>query len=206
MSDEQRKARVAVFISGGGSNLQALIDGTKAGILAAEIVLVVSSSSKAYGLTRAKNEGIETFVFKPKKFSSPDEAASHLLALLKEKEVDYIALAGYLRLLPSQIVKAFPKRIVNIHPALLPKFGGKGMYGHHVHEAVIAAGEKESGVTVHLVDEIYDHGKILAQVRVPVLPDDTPETLAQRVLEQEHKLYPRVLHKLIRGEYEVNND
>jgi phosphoribosylglycinamide formyltransferase-1 len=200
---ERRLAHVAVFISGSGTNLQALIDGTKAGIMAGKVVWVVASSDKAYGLTRAKNEGIETFVFESKKYPSPDAAAADLMAKLKERNVEYIALAGYLKLLPSNIVTAYRNRIVNIHPALIPKYGGKGMYGHRVHEAVLAAGDKESGVTVHLVDEIFDHGKILEQVRVPVMPDDTPDTLAARVLEQEHKLYPRVLNKLIRGEYEV---
>jgi phosphoribosylglycinamide formyltransferase-1 len=200
---ERRLAHVAVFISGSGTNLQALIDGTKAGIMAGKVVWVVASSAKAYGLTRAKNEGIETFVFELKKYPSLDAAAADLMAKLKERNVEYIALAGYLKLLPSNIVTAYRNRIVNIHPALLPKYGGKGMYGHHVHEAVLASGDKESGVTVHLVDEIFDHGKVLEQVRVPVMPGDTPDTLAARVLEQEHKLYPRVLNKLIRGEYEV---
>jgi phosphoribosylglycinamide formyltransferase-1 len=202
---EQQTVRIAVFISGGGSNLQALIDGSKAGILSAKIVWVVSSSIKAYGLTRAKNEGIEAFVFKQKKYPSPEAAADDLLNKLQERKIDYIALAGYLRLLPLNVVAAYSKRIVNIHPALLPKYGGKGMYGHHVHEAVLASGDKESGATVHLVDEIFDHGKILDQVRVPILPNDTPDSLAERVLEQEHKLYPRTLNKLISGEYEVND-
>ncbi|MFQ6007394.1 MAG: phosphoribosylglycinamide formyltransferase [Candidatus Zixiibacteriota bacterium] len=200
---EPELARIAVFVSGSGTNLQALIDGTKAGILAGKVVLVVSSTAKAYGLTRAKNEGIETFVFESKKYPSVDAAATDLLAKLKERNVEYIALAGYLKLVPSSIIAAYRNRIVNIHPALLPKYGGKGMYGHRVHEAVLASGDKESGATVHLVDEIYDHGKILEQVRVPVMPDDTADSLASRVLEQEHKLYPRVLNKLIRGEYEV---
>lgn len=203
---ERQTARIAVFLSGGGSNLQALIDGSKAGILSGKVVWVVSSSAKAYGLTRAENEGIETFVLRPKKYPTPEAAAEDLLNKLQERKIDYIALAGYLRLLPSNVVATYSKRIINIHPALLPKYGGKGMYGHHVHEAVLASGDKESGVTIHLADEIYDHGKILDQVRVPVLPDDTPDTLAARVLEQEHKLYPRALNKLIHGEYGVNNE
>ncbi len=203
---EQQTARIAVFLSGGGSNLQALIDDSKAGLLSARIVWVVSSSAKAYGLTRAENEGIETFVFKPKKYPSPEAAAEDLLSKLQERKIDYIALAGFLKLLPSSVVAAYSKRIVNVHPALLPKYGGKGMYGHHVHEAVLASGDKESGATVHLVDEIYDHGKILDQARVPILPDDTPDSLAARVLEQEHKLYPRALNKLISGEYGVNDE
>jgi len=205
MPMERQKARIAVFISGGGSNLQALIDGSKDGILSGKVVWVVSNMGKAYGLVRAKNEGIETFVFKSKNYPSPEAAAEDLLLKLREREIDYIALAGFLKLLPLNVVSAYRHRIVNIHPALLPKYGGKGMYGHHVHEAVLAAGEKESGVTVHLVDEVYDRGKILDQVLVPVLPGDTPDSLAVRVLEQEHKLYPKALNKLIRGEYEVSD-
>ena len=202
---ERKLARIAVFISGSGTNLQALIDGTKAGIMAGKVAWVVSSSADAYGLIRAQKEGIETFIFEPKKYPSPAAAAADLMAKLKERNVEYIALAGYLKLVPSSIIAAYRNRVVNIHPALLPKYGGKGMYGHHVHEAVLASGDKESGVTVHLVDAIYDHGKILAQVRVPVMPDDTPDTLAARVLEQEHRLYPRVINKLIRGEYEAKS-
>ncbi len=202
---ERQLARIAVFISGSGSNLQALIDGTKAGILAGQVVWVVSSSSKAFGLTRAEKEGIETFVFRKKGYESEEAAADDLLRRLCGKKIDYVALAGYLKLLPPKVVAAYRNRIVNIHPALLPKYGGKGMFGHHVHEAVLQAGDKESGVTVHLVDEIYDHGEILEQVHVPVLRDDTPETLAARVIEQEHKLYPRALNKLIRGGYDIGD-
>lgn len=202
---DDKTARIAVFISGGGSNLQALIDGHKAGILSGKVVWVVSNKRKAYGLERAKKEGIETFVYKKKNYDSPESAGDDLFEKLRERNIDYIALAGYLQLLPEKVVKTYRNRIVNIHPALLPKFGGKGMYGHHVHEAVIAAGEKESGPSVHLVDEIYDNGKVLEQFKIPVLPDDTPDTLAARVLEQEHKLYPRVLEKLIKGKYELND-
>ncbi len=202
----QGKTKLAVFISGGGTGLQSIIDASGRGDLSAEVAWVVSSSSKAFGLQRAAKAGIESFVFRLKKYPSREEAADDLLKKLKERNVEYIALAGYLKLLPTGVVAAYPKRILNIHPGLLPDYGGKGMYGHHVHEAVLAAGDKESGPTVHLVDEIYDHGKILAQVRVPVLENDTPETLAQRVLLEEHKLYPAVIEKLITGKYEVKND
>jgi len=201
----ENPAHLAVFVSGGGSNLQALIDATKAGILSARIVYVVSNRRDAYGLERATGEGIDTFVFKTKKYATPEEAGRDLLARLRERKVDYIALAGYLKLLPTEVVQAYRHRIVNIHPALLPKYGGKGMYGHFVHEAVLASGDKESGVTVHIVDEIYDHGKVLEQVKVPVEPDDTPDSLAARVLKQEHRLYARVLEKLIKGKYDFDN-
>lgn len=198
------KARLAVFISGGGTGLQAIVDASKRGDLAAEVVWVVSSTGKAFGLERAANENIETFVFLSKKYNTPEEATADLLAKLRERKVEYIALAGYLKLLPAEIIRTYSKRIVNIHPGLLPKYGGPGMYGHFVHEAVIAAREKESGPTVHIVDEIYDHGCILEHTRVPVLPGDTPETLAARVLVEEHKLYPRVIDNLIKGKYDLD--
>jgi formyltetrahydrofolate-dependent phosphoribosylglycinamide formyltransferase len=162
---------------------------------------VVSSSKKAYGLERAKKENIETTVFRNNSYNSLNEAGEALLKMLKDRKIDYIALAGYLKLVPKQVIKAYRNRIVNIHPALLPKYGGKGMYGHFVHEAVLASGDKESGPSIHLVTENYDEGKVLEQIRVPVLDDDTVESLAERVLAEEHKLYPRVLEKLIKGEY-----
>jgi phosphoribosylglycinamide formyltransferase 1 len=198
-----QKARVAVFISGNGSDLQALIDASKASTLDAQIVLVVSSNPEAYGLTRAKVQKIDTFVFVKKNYPTPHDADKALMEELRSHQVDYVALAGYLKMIPTAVLKAYPDRVVNIHPALLPKYGGKGMYGHFVHEAVIANGETESGPTVHLVDEIYDHGKILEQARVDVLPDDTPETLAARVLDKEHELYPIALNKLIKGAYRI---
>jgi formyltetrahydrofolate-dependent phosphoribosylglycinamide formyltransferase len=202
----ETKARLAVFISGSGTGLQSIIDASKRGELAADVVLVVSSGSKAFGLERAAKEGIETFVFRTKNYPSPEEATRDLLSNLRERRVEYIALAGYLKLLPAEIVRAYAKRILNIHPGPLPKYGGAGMYGHFVHEAVLAAGEKESGPTVHLVDEIYDHGRILEHVKVPVLEDDTPDTLAARVLVEEHKLYPRVIDNLIKGKYRLDHD
>ncbi|MBI5267599.1 MAG: phosphoribosylglycinamide formyltransferase [candidate division Zixibacteria bacterium] len=200
------RARIAVFISGRGTGLQALIDAARSGVLSAEIVLVVSSNPEAYGLERAKDNGIPSLVHNAKQFASPEIAAESLFGELRKHNVEYIALSGYLRLLPLLVLRAYPNRVVNIHPALLPKYGGKGFYGHHVHEAVIAAHDRESGVTVHLVDEIYDHGQILEQVRVPVLPDDTPDTLAARILIEEHKLYPQALEKLIQRKYRLNNE
>lgn len=201
MTGSSSKARIAVFVSGGGSNLQALIDASKAGLLRGEIVLVISNMRKAFGLERAKKEGIDTFVYKVKNYGTPDLASDDLFSQLRKHDVEYIALAGYLKLLPEMVVKAFKGKIVNIHPALLPKYGGKGMYGHFVHEAVLESGDSESGITIHLADEIYDNGKILHQVKVPVKKGDTPDMLAARVLKQEHLWYPRILNKLIKGEY-----
>lgn len=200
------RAQIAVFVSGSGTDLQSLIDASGSGSLSGDIALVVASTKKAYGLVRAAEAGIENWVFRSEKFDSPEAAGDELLSRLQRRKIGYIALAGYLKLLPPQVVAAYRGRIVNIHPALLPKFGGKGMYGRHVHEAVLAAGETESGPTVHMVDEIYDNGRILEQMKVPVLDGDTPETLAARVLEAEHKLYPKVLDKLIKGEYTQSHE
>ena len=200
MPDSQR-ARLAVFISGRGSDMQAIIDVSKRGELDADVVWVVSNTDKALGLQRAQEQAIETWVFKAKSFELPAEAGKALVAKLRERRIDYVVMAGYLKLMPVEVLHALPNRVVNIHPGLLPQYGGAGMYGQHVHEAVLAAQERESGCTVHLADEIYDHGRILEQVRVPVLPDDTPETLAARVLVQEHIIYPKALQKLIKGEY-----
>jgi phosphoribosylglycinamide formyltransferase-1 len=196
-------ARIAVFISGSGTDMQALIDASKDGRLSARIAWVVSSKEDAYGLVRAANAGIETSVFKAKEFESAQAAGEYLVSNLRERRIDYIAMAGYLKMMPVEVLRAYPGRVVNIHPALLPKYGGKGMYGRRVHEAVIASGDTQSGPTVHLADEIYDNGKILEQAIVSVLPDDTPDTLAERVLEAEHALYPIVLNKLIKGEYKL---
>jgi phosphoribosylglycinamide formyltransferase-1 len=182
-----------------------LIDATIDGKLSAEIVLVVSNNPDAYGLMRAKSHAIATHVHNTKDYPSPLQAGEALLSRLLESRVGYIALAGYLRMIPALVLRAFPQKVVNIHPALLPKYGGKGMYGNFVHEAVIASGDRESGATVHLVDEIYDHGKILEQVRVPVLEHDTPDSLGERILEAEHELYPIALEKLIQGKYELNH-
>jgi phosphoribosylglycinamide formyltransferase-1 len=191
-----RRLRVAVFISGSGTNLQSLIDSCADAEYPAEIALVVSSSKKAYGLERARKGEIPASTIRRKDFGSQDEFVEAMLGTLQNHRIDAICLAGYLKLVPSEIVRRFRGRILNIHPALLPKYGGKGMYGMRVHEAVLASGDSESGPTVHLVDEIYDHGKIYMQRKVPVLPGDTPEELQKRVLEVEHELYPEALRKL----------
>lgn len=192
------KVRLAVFVSGSGSNLQSIMDACADERIPGEVALVVSNKKKAYGLVRAEEAGIETIVYRRKSFSDGRAADRFLVEALKERKIDLIALAGYLKMLPPSVIGRYRNRIINIHPALLPKFGGKGMYGINVHRAVIEAGESESGVTIHLVDEIYDHGRVLAQEKVPVLPDDNPEELAARVLNLEHSLYPRVIEKISR--------
>ena len=178
--------RIAVAVSGGGSNLQALLDSLPAAG-PARIALVLSNTPKAGGLARAESKGVTTAVFRD--FTSGAE----WMALLEGHGIELIVLAGYLKLVPSEVISAYRGRILNIHPALLPAFGGPGMYGKRVHEAVLAAGATESGCTVHLVDEEYDRGAILARGRVPVLPGDTPDQLAARVLEVEHRLLPAVV-------------
>jgi phosphoribosylglycinamide formyltransferase-1 len=182
--------RLAVFASGGGTNLQALIDACRSKVIDAEIVAVVSNNSRAFALERARRAGINTFHISRKKYPDESEYIQTIKDVLSKHDIDLIVLAGYMKLLPVIIVRIYYGRIINIHPALLPKFGGKGMYGLNVHKAVIQAGEKHSGATVHMVDERYDHGPILIQRRVPVLADDSPESLAARVLEIEHKILP----------------
>jgi phosphoribosylglycinamide formyltransferase 1 len=188
--------RIAVAISGRGSNLEALLRALGPGA-PAEIVLVMSDRAGAAGLSLARERGIEAEVLRDPRDSGD------WLAPLRRREVDLVVLAGYVKLVPAPVIAAYRGRIINIHPALLPAFGGKGMYGHRVHEAVLASGARESGATVHLVDEMYDHGKVLAQARVPVLPGDTPERLAARVLEVEHRILPAAVLAAARAGHPV---
>ncbi len=197
--------RVAVLVSGGGTNLQALLDalhrdsgsgregGRRAeagGVGSAQVTRVISDRPGAGALDRARRAGIPTTVLR-----DPRDAAE-LLATLAD--ADLVVLAGYLKLVPTPVVARFRWRMINIHPALLPVFGGPGMYGRRVHEVVLASGARISGATVHYVDEQYDRGPIIAQATVPVTKEDTPETLAARVLEQEHRLLVRVVRELVR--------
>ncbi len=179
---------VAVLASGHGSNLQALLDAFAQPSSPARIVLVVSNKAAAGALDRARRAGVPTATI-----AEDGQDADALLALLERHDAALVVLAGYLKKVPDRVVAAFRGRMLNVHPALLPCFGGAGMYGRRVHEAVLASGARVSGVTVHLVDEQYDHGRILAQWPVPVKPADTPETLAARVLEAEHRLLPAVV-------------
>ena len=191
------KTRLAVFCSGSGSNFQAIFHALKKKQLNAEIVLCLSNRSECGAMEFARKNGIATVHLTEKQFGSYDEFEAAMLGCLTEQSIDIIVLAGYMRKVPDAVVAAFQDKIINIHPALLPKFGGEGMYGIHVHTAVIEAGETESGATVHLVNEEYDKGKILMQRHVAVLPDDTPGTLAERVLACEHILYPDALEKIL---------
>ena len=181
--------RVAVLVSGGGTNLQALLDAKKEGQLPeADICTVISNRKGAYALERAHANGIEAIYLPTTRFEERKEFHRALRDLLVERQIDLIVLAGFLVVLGEEVIQAFPNRIINIHPSLIPKYCGKGFYGIRVHQAVIAGGEKESGATVHYVDEGVDTGRIILQEKVPVLPGDTPEELAARVLVTEHRI------------------
>ena len=187
--------RFAVLISGNGSNLQALIDEVHAkGI--AEIVLVLSDRADAYGLIRAEKAGIPAFFVDPKEYPDRQEYHLALLRMVLEAKADFVVLAGYLRILTKPWMDIFPNRILNIHPSLLPRHCGKGYYGLKVHEAVLAAGDTESGATVHFVDEGTDTGPVLYQERVKVAADETPESLQQKVLAVEHRLLVKAAAEL----------
>ncbi len=180
---------LAVLASGSGSNLQAIITAIKDGILKdTKISVVISNKDSAFALERARNNSIEAIFLNPKILSSNEEYDKKIVEILNNKNIDLIILAGYLKILTESLVNAYKNKIINIHPALLPAFGGKGMYGKKVHSAVIESGIKESGCTVHYVTLGIDEGPIICQKKVPVLPNDTVDTLAERVLTEEHKL------------------
>lgn len=195
------KTKIAVFVSGGGTNLQALIDAAKRGELpSGEIVLVLSSREKAYALTRAAENGIPSAVVKRKDFPSQLAYEEKMKEILREKGVEMIVLAGFMSILSENFTSAYPKRIINVHPALIPSFCGKGFYGLHVHEAALEYGVKVTGATVHYVNEIPDGGEILLQKAVDVLEGDTPETLQRRVMEQaEWILLPKAAEMVAKG-------
>ena len=190
--------RAAVLVSGGGTNLQAIIDAKRAGkIPSAELALVVASNASAYALTRAENAGIAHAVLRKEKGEAPENYGERLLTLLRENAIDVVVLAGFLTILPENVIRAYDHRILNIHPSLIPSFCGDGFYGLHVHEAALQRGVKVTGATVHFVNEITDGGDIIAQKAVEVLPGDTSETLQRRVMEQaEWILLPQALEQV----------
>lgn len=183
--------KIAIFASGSGSNAQAIAKHFSDTPMA-RVRLILTDNPNAYVLARAKVLGIPSYTF-----SVEELVNGTVLSMLRDYKIDFIVLAGFLKLVPGTIIEAFPQRVVNIHPALLPKYGGKGMYGHRVHKAVIEAGESESGITIHYVNDRYDEGDVIFQTRCPVLPNDTPESLAQRVHNLEHEHYPRVVEGLL---------
>ncbi len=191
--------RLAVLASGSGSNFRAILQAIEAETLPLSCPLLVSNTHRAAALAIASDYGCEAVVLKPREFSHEQAYADALLGLFGQHKIELVALAGYLKKVPPRVVAAFRHRMVNIHPALLPDFGGRGLYGRHVHAAVLAAAAKQSGATVHFVDEEFDTGPIILQERVPVLPHDTPASLAARVLAVEHQLYPKALCLLAQG-------
>ncbi len=192
------RARLAVLVSGRGTNLQAILDATRDPDYPAEVVVVVSDRSGAYALERARQAGVPAYVVPWRK--DPREFGRRLAEVLEAHGAQWVCLAGFLRILPPEFVERYRGRILNIHPSLLPAFGGRGMYGERVHQAVLASGAVESGCTVHFVTEDVDAGPVVTQARVPVLPGDTVETLAARVAEQEHRLYPEAIRRVVTGQ------
>ena len=199
--------RIGVMVSGQGrgSNMQAIVDACKSGKINGSVVLVLGVNEDAPAMERAKAQQIATVSISPKAFDSADGYDNALFSALQDAEVDLICLAGYMRLLGQNIVDQYRNHIMNVHPALIPMFFGKGMYGHHVHEAAIARGVKVSGATVHFVDEHYDTGPIILQSVVPVEYEDTADTLAARVLVQEHKTYTDAVALFADGRLKVIN-
>ena len=187
--------RVAVLVSGGGTNLQAIIDAKNAGkIPSAELALVLASNDKAYALERAANAGIPSEVLRKAKGEEPTLYGERLLEVLRKHNIDLVVLAGFLTILPENVIRAYDHRILNVHPSLIPSFCGDGFYGLRVHEAALEKGVKVTGATIHFVNEITDGGDIIAQKAVEVLPDDTPETLQKRVMvEAEWVLLPQAV-------------
>ena len=193
--------RIAVLGSGRGSNFAAILRALEEGVIpSARVCVVISNNSGAGILELARSHTLPAVHLSHKQFADEQHFAQALLELLRRHGVNLIVLAGYMKQLHPAVVDAYRNRIVNIHPALLPKFGGPGMYGHHVHEAVIASGERVSGATVHLVDEEYDHGRILLQRSVALSDDETTDSLAAKVLQIEHQLYPEALRQIAEGQ------
>lgn len=216
--DKQPKKRLAVFISGGGSNFRKIHEACELDRINGEVVVVITDNPKAAGVSYARSQYIPCKVYPVKQdidesdlgeLSHEDLLRSELemvTTVAQLYEVDYVLLAGYLKLVPSALVREFPRRMLNIHPGLLPAFGGKGMYGKRVHKAVIRSGVRFSGPTVHFVDEEYDTGPIIAQRVVPVHPTDTPDDLAARILKEEHEVFPEVVSALCADRIEWRHD
>ncbi len=196
--------KLGFLASHAGSNMQAIIDACRQGVLNAEVRVVISNNADSLALKRARDQHIPTAHLSSRTHPDPEELDAAIAQTLADHGVDLVLLAGYMRKVGPITLARFPQRILNIHPALLPKFGGQGLFGRKVHEAVLAAGEPTTGVTIHLVDEEYDRGPVVAQREVPVMPGDSVETLAARVLEQEHKLYVETLVRVAQGDLDLS--
>ena len=190
---------IAVFASHGGTDMQAIADGCSQGKINAKVSVLICNNPDAFVVERAKKEGIPYYIVNNSVCGGPEGVSARILELMDEYSIDMIFLAGYMKKMPDEVLEKFDNRIFNIHPALLPKYGGKGMYGINVHKAVIEAGEKESGVTIHRVNGHYDSGQIVRQTTVPVLEGDTADTLAARVLEREHEFLVEVISDIADG-------
>lgn len=192
-SGEEKLKRIAIFASGSGSNAQKIIEHFKGGKVA-EVAIILSNKPDAYVLERADNHEIPTHVFDRQEFYETDR----VVRLLQNLEIDLILLAGFLWLVPQNLIDAFPDRIINIHPALLPKYGGKGMYGDRVHRAVLEAGETESGITIHYVNNAYDQGRIIYQAQFKIAPEDNLDMIRYKGQQLEHQHYPRIVENLLK--------
>lgn len=200
----EKSLRLGILASHGGTNLQAIMDACKQGHLDAEVCLVISNNSDSMALNRAKSDDVKCYHFSGKTHPTPEELDVTLTDTLESHNVDVVVLAGYMKLLGNKTLARYRNRVLNSHPALLPEFGGKGMYGSHVHEAVLRAGEKTTGVTIHLVDEVYDHGATVAQCEVPVLEGDNLEALEERVKVREREFWVEILQKIAHGEIDLD--
>jgi phosphoribosylglycinamide formyltransferase-1 len=192
MENNMKKTRIAIFVSGSGSNCENIIKYFETSPLVC-CALVVSNKADAYALVRAERLGIPTTVLPKAQLNDPEAT----MPLLRQYDIDFIVLAGFLPLVPDYLIEAYPKRIINLHPALLPRHGGKGMWGHHVHEAVKAAGDTETGMTVHYVTNVCDGGEIIAQFSVPLSPDDTVDDIAEKEHQLEMAHFPQVIEQVI---------
>ncbi|MBD3378405.1 phosphoribosylglycinamide formyltransferase [candidate division KSB1 bacterium] len=197
------KLNIAVFVSGRGSNLDSIFGQIKTGRLNASIALVISNRSDAPALDLARSQGAKAIHLAPNQFDDEPAYQETLLNLLQTENIDLVVLAGYLKKIPAAVVNQYKHKMINIHPALLPAFGGKGLYGRYVHEAVLEFGAKISGATVHFVDTEYDTGPPIVQECVPVLDDDTPESLAKRILEVEHRILPQAIEYFCNNQLDV---
>jgi phosphoribosylglycinamide formyltransferase 1 len=195
MKNDNTIVNIAVFASGAGSNAEKLIQYFKDSDLA-RVALIICNKPGAGVIAIAEREGVPVLLIEKEQFFRGDA----YLPYLQQQDIRFLVLAGFLWKIPQALIAAYPKRIVNIHPALLPKYGGKGMYGQYVHEAVINAGEVESGITIHYVDEHYDNGDIIFQTACPILPEDMPGDIAQRIHVLEHLHYPKVIEEVLKGE------
>lgn len=198
-SENAKKLHIAIFASHAGTNMQAIIDACRRGDLSGEVCAVISNNSDSQALERARMAGVPEYCLSNKTYPEEDELDEAIHKVLTESGADIIALAGYMKKLGPKLLKQYKGRILNIHPSLLPKYGGKGMYGTHVHKAVIDAGEKTTGVTIHLADEEYDTGAIIRQCEIEVLEGDTVDTLSKRVLERENAFYVETLKLISEG-------